>query len=136
MTRAVLVPWTLREVSAPAGAILEATELEMASQMSGVVERVLSLIPRLEALVLVQPRAPELRLLPLSQIESGMTLAADVKSKTGMLLMAHGQLVSEALLQRMKDFHVRIGVVEPILCEVPPAEEEALPPPLKVATQS
>jgi hypothetical protein len=40
--------------------------------------------------------------LPLSQIESGMILAADVKAKTGLLLMAHGQQVSDALLQRMK----------------------------------
>jgi len=170
-----------------AGTLLEPKELEMAQQMPGVVERVLSFIPRLEsvrallqsydalrarqasnepvplqahvlhavvefgileqqsntvaairdlraagrhpaavveALVAAcQPRAPVLKRLPLTQVESGMILAADVKSKAGMLMMAHGQVVSDALLQRMKNVHLRVGLVEPILCELPaPAE--------------
>jgi hypothetical protein len=69
-----------------------------------------------------QPRAPEIRALPLSEIRSGMILAADVMSKTGLLLMAHGQLVTEPLLQRMRNFDVRLGVVQPISCELPQTE--------------
>jgi CheY-like chemotaxis protein len=169
---------------------LDASELDMTSQVPGVVERVLSLIPRLEnvhallkgydtlrnpkgakepaamgaqvlyavtelaaleereietqaairslrasgnhAPELVEalasvclPHAPDLRLLSLDQVAGGMTLAADVKSKTGMLLMAHGQVVSEQLLQRLRNLHVRVGVVEPILCEVPGVHDAA-----------
>lgn len=77
----------------------------------------------LDALAAVcQPKAPEIRALSLSQIESGMTLAADVLTETGLLLMAHGQLVTEPLLQRMRNFDVRLGVVQPILCEMPQSE--------------
>ncbi|HYQ31098.1 MAG TPA: response regulator [Polyangiaceae bacterium] len=170
------------------GIELGAGEREMTSQMSGVVERVLSHIPRLEAVrellhwhelllatpqlnedaplgaqvlfavtelglhegreggaipairclrssgrhatrvvealaAVCQPRAPRLEPLPIDRIESGMTLAADVMSKSGLLVMAHGQLVSEALLQRLRNFHARLGVVQPILCELPPEPE-------------
>lgn len=73
-----------------------------------------------EALALVcQPRAPDLRGLALEQLQSGMILAADVVSKTGLLLMAHGQLVTEPLIQRLRNVHARLGVVQPILCELP-----------------
>jgi hypothetical protein len=72
-----------------------------------------------------QPKAPEIRALSLSEIQSGMTLAADVMSKSGLLLMAHGQLVTEPLLQRMRNFHVRLGVVQPIMCELPQTETPA-----------
>lgn len=72
-------------------------------------------------------RAPQLRALNLDEIASGMTLAADVKSKSGLLLMAHGQVVSEHLLQRLRNFHVRVGVTQPILCEIPLPEESAVP---------
>ncbi|HXK17023.1 MAG TPA: response regulator [Polyangiaceae bacterium] len=176
-----------------AGAALTPSEQDMARQVPGVVERVLSHIPRLEsvrsllesqvalggspgsgeqaslaarvlhavvelgkleqqdgdtvtairslrasdrhqselveALALVcQPRAPELRELPLDKIESGMILAADVKSKTGILLMAHGQLVTEPLLQRLRNIHARLGVVQPILCELPVVENATVLP--------
>jgi response regulator RpfG family c-di-GMP phosphodiesterase len=170
-----------------AGAELTASEQEMAGQVPGVVERVLSHIPRLESVrsllkwhealhgasgsseaaplaarvlyavtelgvleqqdrdtvkairslrasghhgaelvdalaTVCQPRAPELRQLSLDKIESGMILVVDVMSKTGLLLMAHGQLVTEPLLQRLRNVHTRLGVVQPILCELPPAE--------------
>jgi CheY-like chemotaxis protein len=165
------------------GAVLTASELEMTSHVPGVVERVLSHIPRLEAVrsllkwqevlrgapgpsetpplaarvlhavtdlgileqkegdvvaairslrsaghhpaavvealaAICQPQAPELRELPLDQIQSGMTLAVDVVSKTGMLLMARGQLVTEPLIQRLRNVHARLGVVQPIMCEL------------------
>jgi CheY-like chemotaxis protein len=170
-----------------AGATLTPSEREMAAQAPGVVERVLSHIPRLESVrsllkwqealrgavdpsappplaaqllhavselgvleqqsrdtvaairdlrasgrhptelidalaTVCQPRAPELRQLALDEMESGMILAVDVMSKTGILLMAHGQLVTEPLLQRLRNVHTRFGVVQPILCELPAAE--------------
>jgi CheY-like chemotaxis protein len=179
------------------GAALTPSELEMAGQAPGVVERVLSHIPRLESVrsllkwqealrggvsprespppaaqllyaltelgvleqqsrdtvaairdlrssgrhpleliealaAVCQPRAPELRQLSLDAIEAGMILAVDVMSKTGMLLMAHGQLVTEPLLQRLRNVHVRLGVVQPILCEQPAAAENPVLLPLAV----
>lgn len=83
----------------------------------------------LEAVVAVcEPKAPELRALMLDDIEQGMILAADVKSKSGLLLMAHGQVVSEPLLQRLRNFHLRLGVQQPITCELPaPTPEPARP---------
>lgn len=174
------------------GQQLSEAELEMTGQMSGVVERILSHIPRLEAVrevlswhaklkaptpdrdsaplsaqvlhavtelglrearagvadavrslrssnehsapimdalaAVCQPRAPKLELLPLEGIESGMTLAADVMSKSGLLVMAHGQLVSPALLQRLRNYHARLGVVQPILCELAEAQPEQASP--------
>lgn len=76
-----------------------------------------------ELTAICQVPAPTFRSLTLEEIEGGMTLAADVLSKSGMLLMARGQLVSEHLLQRMRNFHVRVGVAQPILCEIPVVEE-------------
>lgn len=167
-----------------AGATLVASELEMTAQVPRVVERVLSHIPRLEAVrallkwheilrsgaapsdttplaaqvlhavtelgvleqkegdvvaairslrsggrhptavvealaAVCQPTAPDLRQLSLDQLQSGMTLAADVVSKAGLLLMAHGQLVTEPLIQRLRNVNARLGVVQPILCELP-----------------
>jgi hypothetical protein len=73
-----------------------------------------------EALAVVcQSQAPRVEPLALAQIESGMTLAADVLSKNGILVMARGQLVSDPLLQRLRNFHARLGIVQPILCELP-----------------
>jgi CheY-like chemotaxis protein len=168
------------------GAALDPLELQMTSQVPAVVERVLSLIPRLEnirallkdydSLQLAQtpspatllgarvlyavkslaalearegdtaraiealrnsgrhraevvealasvcgPRAPEVRALALEEVRDGMTLVADVKAKNGTLLIARGHVVSEQLLQRMRNIHLRMGVMEPILCELPVA---------------
>jgi response regulator RpfG family c-di-GMP phosphodiesterase len=64
-----------------------------------------------------QVLAPEVRALSLDDLRSGMVLAADVLAKNGALLVAHGQVVSAQLIQRMRNFHVRVGVAEPILCE-------------------
>lgn len=56
--------------------------------------------------------------LELAQMESGMLLAEDVVTEGGVLLMARGQLVTEQLLARLKNFHRQVGVVEPIACEL------------------
>jgi CheY-like chemotaxis protein len=166
-----------------AGETLDSAESEMAAQVPGVIERVLSHIPRLEQvrallrsyealrsrqtggdepleartlfavtqltaleargqstaqairdlrasgqhdeqliealLAVCQPKPPAIRALRLDEIASGMTLAADVTTKGGLLIVAHGQPVTEQLLLRVRNFHARLGVNEPILCEVP-----------------
>ena len=77
--------------------------------------------PRLfEAMLAVgQPKPPEVRELDLNAVESGMILARDVKSRSGMLLVAQGQRVTPQMLERLRNFHARVGVVSPLLCEIP-----------------
>jgi response regulator RpfG family c-di-GMP phosphodiesterase len=71
-----------------------------------------------------QPAEPELRSLTLGELRTGMLLAADVKARSGLLLVARGQRVTTPLLERLRNFGVRVGIVEPIVCEV----ERALSP--------
>lgn len=126
-----------RESAPLAAQVLHAvTELGLREAREGVADAVRSLrssnehaAPIIDALAAVcQPRAPKLELLPLERIESGMTLAADVMSKSGLLVMAHGQIVSPALIQRLRNYHARLGVVQPILCELSEAEFELTSP--------
>jgi hypothetical protein len=73
----------------------------------------------LEAMAIVcQPKAPNIRPLRLHELRSGMVFADDVKAQTGLLLVARGQRASEPLLERLHNFGLRVGIVEPILCEV------------------
>jgi response regulator RpfG family c-di-GMP phosphodiesterase len=65
-----------------------------------------------------EPRPPEVRSIGLKDLATGMVLASDVVARSGLLLVARGQRVSLPLLERLRNFNVRIGVVEPILCEV------------------
>jgi hypothetical protein len=58
--------------------------------------------------------------LSLRDVKSGMLLAADVEAASGMLLVARGQRVTAQLLERLRNFALRVGVVEPILCELDP----------------
>jgi response regulator RpfG family c-di-GMP phosphodiesterase len=66
------------------------------------------------------PRAPVIKELSLRDVKSGMLLAADVEAASGMLLVARGQRVTAQLLERLRNFALRVGVVEPILCEIDP----------------
>jgi HD-GYP domain-containing protein (c-di-GMP phosphodiesterase class II) len=70
---------------------------------------------------LAGPRVPVIKELGLNDVKSGMVLASDVKARTGMLLVARGQRVTLQLLERLRNFDLRVGVVEPILCEIEPA---------------
>jgi response regulator RpfG family c-di-GMP phosphodiesterase len=63
-------------------------------------------------------RPPEIKHLPLKEIRIGMVLASDVTTKTGTLLVARGQRVTLQLLDRLRNFDQRVGVNEPIPCEI------------------
>jgi CheY-like chemotaxis protein len=120
-------------------AVLELGQLEQSEQNVSAALRTLRGLARhptdvLDAVVAAcEPKAPELRALMLDDIQSGMVFAADVLSKSGLLLMAHGQVVSEPLLQRLRNFHQRMGVQQPISCELPPSSAEPEAPPLRLA---
>jgi hypothetical protein len=68
------------------------------------------------------PRVPLIKELLLREVKSGMLLASDVEARSGMLLVSRGQRVTAQLLERLRNFDLRIGVVEPILCEIDPQE--------------
>jgi hypothetical protein len=63
-------------------------------------------------------RAPEVHRLRISELRSGMLFVDDVKAQTGLLLVARGQRATEPLLERLRNFGLRVGIVEPIFCEV------------------
>jgi len=52
--------------------------------------------------------------LSLWSLQAGMIFAEDVTTPTGLLLVARGQEVTPSLLERIKNFSLRIGVKEPI----------------------
>jgi hypothetical protein len=52
-------------------------------------------------------------------VRIGMRLASDVKTRAGTLLVAKGQSVTIQLLDRLRNFDQKVGVVEPIPCEIP-----------------
>lgn len=55
----------------------------------------------LASVVGVGSRAPTVREIPLAQLEFGMTLADDLRSTKGSLLVARGQVVSSQLIERL-----------------------------------
>jgi response regulator RpfG family c-di-GMP phosphodiesterase len=57
------------------------------------------------------------RQMSLVHVRAGMTFAADVRSKTGLLLVAHGQRVTAEMLERLRNVAQRMGVVEPLSCK-------------------
>jgi response regulator RpfG family c-di-GMP phosphodiesterase len=63
-------------------------------------------------------KPPEVKQLGLREIRIGMVLASDVTTRTGTLLVAKGTRVTLQLLDRLRNFDQRVGVVEPIPCEV------------------
>jgi response regulator RpfG family c-di-GMP phosphodiesterase len=69
------------------------------------------------------PRAPETREVTLREIEVGMVLASDVMTRSSMLLVARGHPVTAQLIERLRNFDAKVGVVQPIVCELPLADE-------------
>jgi hypothetical protein len=63
-------------------------------------------------------KKPQLKALTLKELRIGMVLADDVKTRNGTLLVGKGQRVTLQLLDRLRNFDQRVGVVEPIPCEV------------------
>ena len=62
--------------------------------------------------VIAAEEAVEVADAPLAALEPGMVLAADLRSKGGVMLVARGHVVSEALLSKLKNFTG--GIAEPV----------------------
>lgn len=64
------------------------------------------------------PRRPETREVTLREMEVGMVLASDVTTRSAMLLVARGHTVTAQLIERLLNFDLKFGVVQPIVCEL------------------
>jgi response regulator RpfG family c-di-GMP phosphodiesterase len=67
----------------------------------------------------VEDARAEMRLLKLSELKPRMIMEADLFSKTGLLLLAKGQEVTEPAIARLNSFESLFGVAEPISVIVP-----------------
>lgn len=61
----------------------------------------------------------ELRLVRVSELRLHMILDADVRARTGILLMARGQDVTYSVMECLRNFASRVGIVEPLRVLVP-----------------
>ncbi|MEI9941870.1 MAG: HD domain-containing phosphohydrolase [Pseudomonadota bacterium] len=75
--------------------------------------------------VVCGPRTPETRELRVSELEVGMVLASDVTTRSAMLLVSRGHTVTTQLIERLRNFDLKFGVVQPIVCELPEVAEVA-----------
>jgi response regulator RpfG family c-di-GMP phosphodiesterase len=58
--------------------------------------------------------AMELRILKSAELRRAMVVDQDVRAKNGLLLLAKGQEVTGPVLERLKAFAGKVGIVEPI----------------------
>ncbi len=65
------------------------------------------------------PQAPVVREVGLRELEVGMILASDVTTKASTLLVSRGHPVTAQLIERLLNFDLKFGVVQPIVCELP-----------------
>jgi hypothetical protein len=63
----------------------------------------------------------------------GMTFGEDLKSGKGLLLIARGQEVTPALLERMRNFSAELAIREPVRMLLPNPALVAAKEPLPVA---
>lgn len=66
----------------------------------------------------------QIRLVNLDQLKPGMHIEADLYSKTGLLLLAKGQEVTESAVARLTSFASLFGVAEPISVIIPGPDQE------------
>jgi response regulator RpfG family c-di-GMP phosphodiesterase len=59
------------------------------------------------------------RLVSLAQLKAQMITNCDIRSRSGMLLLAKGQEIMDSTIARLRSFAVTVGVVEPISVLMP-----------------
>jgi hypothetical protein len=81
----------------------------------------------LDALETVPAPAQESAVLPkmVRELRTGMALAEDVRTRSGMLVVAKGQVVTEALLTRLLNFSILSNIEEPLRVHLPRDMESA-----------
>ena len=73
------------------------------------------------------PKARPSREIALAELAAGMVLAANVLTGTQVLLAARGAVVTPQLLERLRNYDLKPGVVQPLLCEAPLEESGTVP---------
>jgi hypothetical protein len=63
------------------------------------------------------PKARPGRAVSLEELAPGMVLAANVLTTTHVLLAARGAAVTPQLIERLHNYDLKLGVVQPLLCE-------------------
>jgi response regulator RpfG family c-di-GMP phosphodiesterase len=83
----------------------------------------------LEALqqVQVEEAKSEIRWVTLAQLKPRMIISAGVYSKTGLILLAKGQEVTDSAIARLNSFASLFGVLEPISVIVPDEQQPPKP---------
>jgi response regulator RpfG family c-di-GMP phosphodiesterase len=66
-----------------------------------------------------KPRDATVVSLPLHTVQPGMVFAEDVKTRSGLLLIARGQEVTPSLLQRIKNLALNSKINDPVLVMLP-----------------
>jgi response regulator RpfG family c-di-GMP phosphodiesterase len=64
----------------------------------------------------------------MNELRIGMRMVEPVRSRTGVLLVAAGQEVTESLLNRIQNYHATVGLELPLWIEPPRDESELLEP--------
>jgi hypothetical protein len=80
----------------------------------------LSLIATLQTAEVPEFEA-QARMIEVRDLRFGMVLNCEVRAKNGLLLFGKGQEVTEALIERLKNFAVSMGVVQPFSVILPRA---------------
>ncbi len=62
--------------------------------------------------------------LNVSHISDGMVAAEDVMAKNGVMIIPKGQIITQPLLQGLRNFSMQVGVVEPIRVQIGQIAEE------------
>jgi len=65
------------------------------------------------------------RSIRLVELEEGMILAQEIRSKGGTMIVASGQRVSRSMIERLRNFHTLRGIAEPIHVRVSAPETKA-----------
>jgi hypothetical protein len=66
-----------------------------------------------------KPRDATVMQLPLHAVQPGMVFAEDVKTRSGLLLIARGQEVTPSLVERIKNLALNSKINDPVLVMLP-----------------
>jgi hypothetical protein len=69
------------------------------------------------------PKPAPIHEIALKDLAAGMVLAANVLTRTQVLVVARGAVVTPQLLERLRNYDLKFGVLHPLLCEAPPADD-------------
>jgi len=119
------IPWGARALKAATDLdVLEAQGLQGAMALDALRARTGGYDPAiLDALQKQrgdQQRDGAVMQLPLHQVQTGMIFAEDVKTRSGLLLIARGQEVTPSLVQRIKNLALTSKISDPVLVILPP----------------